>query len=276
MNGKINILSYLKSNSGGFSKTLEKISSYLKVNADKAIFQTITQLAEVTGTSEASIVRFCRHLGYSSYAEFKMSLALAINDTAPAQNGSSSNTVSQRLNSATEGLKHTSELIDTKLLIKVADTIKKSGKVIIIGVASSGVTAEYLNYQLNRIGIISNCFSDMHMACMTASHLDKNDLLFSISSGGSTKEVIEATKIGKQRGCKTIGITNISKSPLLRHLDICLTVANPEAPLSGGDFCAKINQLFLIELIISNLVLKYPDCKKSFADSANAVVNLLY
>lgn len=42
----------------------------------KVVYLTITELARESDTSEASVTRLCRTLGCKGYNEFKMALAL--------------------------------------------------------------------------------------------------------------------------------------------------------------------------------------------------------
>ena len=46
-------------------KTERKIAAYLLGNFDKSLHSTLLELADEIGVSDASIVRFCKSIGYT-------------------------------------------------------------------------------------------------------------------------------------------------------------------------------------------------------------------
>ena len=57
------------------SKVSKKVADYILSNPEAAIYMTVLQLAETCGVSEASVVRFCKSIGYTGFNEMKISLA---------------------------------------------------------------------------------------------------------------------------------------------------------------------------------------------------------
>jgi DNA-binding MurR/RpiR family transcriptional regulator len=53
---------------GKGSKRQQMVAAYFLAHFEKAVFMTITQLAEAIGISTATIVRFANILGYKSYS----------------------------------------------------------------------------------------------------------------------------------------------------------------------------------------------------------------
>ena len=56
------------------STTEKRIADFIIENHADMGDLTSQQLAEVTGTSAATVVRFCRSIGYKSFVEFRMHL----------------------------------------------------------------------------------------------------------------------------------------------------------------------------------------------------------
>ncbi|GAL35789.1 sialic acid utilization regulator RpiR family [Vibrio maritimus] len=52
------------------SKKLRQVADYILDNAQDVQFQTITDLARNTQTSEATVVRLCRDMGYKAIPIF--------------------------------------------------------------------------------------------------------------------------------------------------------------------------------------------------------------
>jgi DNA-binding MurR/RpiR family transcriptional regulator len=79
-------LAQLRSVQSSLTPVLERIAAYALSHPHKVIYHTVTELAEASGTSEASVIRFCRDLGYAGFQDFKLALAvdLASHPVAPS------------------------------------------------------------------------------------------------------------------------------------------------------------------------------------------------
>ena len=55
----------------------KRIADYILKEADQIIYQSVKETAQQCGTSESSIVRFCKVIGYSGYSELKVEIAKA-------------------------------------------------------------------------------------------------------------------------------------------------------------------------------------------------------
>lgn len=65
-----------KSESQNATVTERKIAHYIKENLGKVLHCNLLELAELIGVSDASMVRFCKSLGYKGFQEFKIRVAM--------------------------------------------------------------------------------------------------------------------------------------------------------------------------------------------------------
>ena len=72
-NGILRIKSYLTS----LKPAERKVADFILGNVNEVIHLSITKMAENVGVSEATVVKFCQHIGYSGYQELKIILAQA-------------------------------------------------------------------------------------------------------------------------------------------------------------------------------------------------------
>lgn len=61
-----------------FKPSEKKVAHFIIDNLKEAVGLSIMELAEKSGTSEATIVRFCRTLGLKGYQDFKLAISLDI------------------------------------------------------------------------------------------------------------------------------------------------------------------------------------------------------
>ncbi|MEE0663763.1 MAG: MurR/RpiR family transcriptional regulator, partial [Collinsella bouchesdurhonensis] len=72
-NGELSALSLITS-TREFSSSEQRIVDYILEHRDEAPTMTAAQLARRSGTSEATISRFCKRLGFDNYRSFQFSL----------------------------------------------------------------------------------------------------------------------------------------------------------------------------------------------------------
>ncbi len=68
------IVERISENKDAFSKTEREIAEFLVSHLNESVIMTSQELAEKTSSSEATIIRFSKRLGYSGYQELKNSL----------------------------------------------------------------------------------------------------------------------------------------------------------------------------------------------------------
>ena len=69
------VLRGIEASRGDLPDALARIADVILSEPEVAVRASMSELAELTGSGEASIVRFCRRLGFDGYSSFKLSLA---------------------------------------------------------------------------------------------------------------------------------------------------------------------------------------------------------
>ncbi|EEX94619.1 hypothetical protein VIOR3934_20626 [Vibrio orientalis CIP 102891 = ATCC 33934] len=276
MNSPKNLLVRLRSNIEPLSKKLRLVADYVLENAHDVQFQTITDLARNTQTSEATVVRLCRDMGYKGYSDFRMALAVDLSQTASQnQTPMEGDICDISAQSAVDSLQDTAKLIDRKSLMRICELVHSARFIGCVGVGASSIVGRYLAYRLVRIGKKAIMYEDTHLAAMSAGRSDSGDMWFSVSSSGSTKEVIHAATQAHRRGVPVVSLTNISHSPLSAISDELLVAARPEGPLTGGAFASKVGALLLVDALINTLLDSYPEYTESVMETAEVVLPLM-
>lgn len=276
MNLPKNLMVRLRSNTEPLSKKLRVVADYVLENAHEVQYQTITDLAFNTKTSEATVVRLCRDLGYKGYSDFRMALAVDLSQSAnqsqPKMDGDICEVSAQ---SAVDSLMDTAKLIDRAALNRICELVHGAKFIGCVGVGASSIVGRYLAYRLVRIGKKAIMYEDTHLAAMSAGQSVVGDAWFAISSSGSTKEVVHAATQAHQRGVPVVSLTNISHSPLSSISDEMLVAARPEGPLTGGAFSSKVGALLLVDVLINTLLDVYPEYSTSVFGTAEVVLPLM-
>ena len=69
------LIASLRAASGSMTPALAKVADTVVAQPQTTLYQSITELAETSGSSEASVMRFCREQGFSGFQDFKLALA---------------------------------------------------------------------------------------------------------------------------------------------------------------------------------------------------------
>ncbi|WMY76643.1 MurR/RpiR family transcriptional regulator [Buttiauxella selenatireducens] len=247
-----NLLLHLRQGLPGFSPTLQKLGDYILSQPQKVLYLTITELARESETSEASVTRLCRHLGCKGYTEFKMALALDVQQQQPPV-PASEDSIGELVEGSVQALRDTGKLLNRDVLHQAGIALHEAASVQIYGVAASAIIGDYLHYKLLRMGKYAQLYSDMHRAAMNATTLSERDFVVVISSSGSTKDLLHVVKLAKNRHARVLLLSNTLRSPLADLADLLLVAAKPEGPLSAGALDAKVGAMLLVEVLVSEL-----------------------
>ena len=113
-------------------------------------------------------------------------------------------------------------MIDLKEIERAVDAMVASDQVLFVGSGTSGVSCTYAYTKFFRLGIDCQVQIDPVLSKMKAGILDRDDVLFAISSSGRTRHAIDAAQLAKDQGATVIALTDYAISPLSKIADINL------------------------------------------------------
>lgn len=257
----MNIIAMAHSLKSNLTKLEKILCEYLLEEPDAVIHYSITELSKVTGVSNSTIVRFSRKFGFEGFQDFKLALAQEIYQSdnnvlaGEIEKNDSIETIAKKFYSINiEALNQTMSLMDYDEIYKSARMISKAKKVNFIGIGYSGIIASDAKYKFMRIGINCDAYTDSHTMVMMSSIMDKDEIIFAISHSGNTNEIVNSLKIAKGIGVQTICISNSANSKIMDYADSKLTYASTETKFQTGSVSTKIAQIFVIDLIYTELV----------------------
>lgn len=233
-----------------------KVAEYILENPSEIIRLSITRLAEHVGVSEATIVKFCQHIGYSGYQELKIMLAQS-NDEAQREHIYGAIEAEDSLDVIIEKIFqiYSQSLCNTKKLLlnsnvqKCVKMIEKARRIYFFGYGASGVVALDAELKFKRLNHIAEAIVDNHTQKTVGTLLDQNDLVIAISDSGRTKELIEVLQVVNETDAKVIGITSNLGSPLTELVDEVLLTSSKETPFRGSALASRMAQLAVIDVL---------------------------
>ncbi|WP_338672022.1 MurR/RpiR family transcriptional regulator [Streptomyces sp. SCSIO 30461] len=221
---------------------------------------TVTALAVRTGTSEATVVRTARLLGYPGYRDLRLALA---GIAAQQQSGRApavtadiavddpiADVVAKLAHDEQQTLADTAEGLDPAQLSAAVGVLAGARRIDVYGVGASGLVAQDLAQKLLRIGLIAHAHSDPHLAVTNAVQLRGGDAAVAISHSGSTGDIIEPLRVAFDRGAATIAITCRPDGPVAQYADHILTTSTArESELRPAAMSSRTSQLLVVDCL---------------------------
>lgn len=243
------------------SQAMAKIAKLLLDSPDAPLRLSITELAEAAGASPATVTRFCRTIGFSGYAPFRVAVASDVGrelarerwsediGRAFGPDDSSTEVMSTLLAAHTRSLRETAEFIDLERIKHIAGRVATCAHVDLYGIGGSATMAEEMQSRLYRIGINSHFWPEVHSGLTSAALQDEHCVAIAISNTGRTEETIQMLERAKSAGALTVAVTNSPESPLAQLADEHIVTLANEQFLQPDDLSAKHSQLFVLDLL---------------------------
>lgn len=268
------ILDTLGAMQSSMTRVGKSIAQYVIASPHKVTQLSIADLSEEVNAGEASVICFCRQLGYKGFQNFKMELAieLAMNDSddnstlleAEIQKTDDAHTIGLKLQGAISTvLSETLNLLDMEQVERVVEALHTCNCAYIFGVGASGLTAEEMKHKLMRIGLRVDALTNNHFMYMQAALLKVGDVAIGISHSGHSPETAHALDLARQAGATTVALTHNLGSPLSKVADITLINGNRQGRLQGDSIGTKTAQLFVLDLIYTLLVQRDPEAARA-------------
>lgn len=216
----------------GLSKGQRLIARYIVENYDKAAYMTASSLGSEVGVSESTVVRFANEMGYDGYPSLQRQIRetvrvrltsvqriSSVNDRIPEDE-----ILGYSLASDMENIKSTIETIDCDQFKRAVDLILGARNIYILGMRSSAVLAEFMNYYFGllfeNVRLIRPAGGSEIFEHLMKVHED--DVVVAISFPRYTTGIVNATEYASKTGAKVVAITDSLSSPIVPHADAVL------------------------------------------------------
>lgn len=261
----------------------KKVADYLLSHQRRSQHLSISQLAEASQVAEATVSRFCRRLGYKGYNIFRLAMAKTGTGREDILNplsgevldsDSFSDVCSKLYTANSNAMAQTMSLARQEDYQKAADILQQADKVLCMGQGGSMIMAEEAAHLFSTIFGKYFAVPDSHTQMVYAVNADERDAVLFFSYSGATKDLVETLAQVKARGTKVILITHFPNCPGAEYADVVLQCGADEGPLQLGSIGARVAQLFLLDILFSEVCRRNLDeCRESRTRLATAMVD---
>ncbi|MCR8549192.1 MurR/RpiR family transcriptional regulator [Salipiger sp. P9] len=230
---------------------LARIADFILKEPEVAVRASMSDLAALSGSGEASIVRFCRKLGFDGFPAFKISLAsdIAYRNGAEPRETDLGTRISDAVRATVDGT-------SVEDLREVAARLTAARNIDIFGAGVSGIVARLFAYRFSRIGLVARGLDDPVIAEEIVGALDDRSVYMTISETGLTRQTERMLSLAGDRGAYRIAVSGRRIADLGGLCDKLL-IATPLSPLpERGEIGPSVAKVVLCELLADQVKLR--------------------
>ena len=271
------VIQVIRSRIDEFTKSQRILAEYMIKFPEKIGYLSIKQLADASGVSVATIVRFCNRLGYNGYIELGQEVQKSIQfelsthmrygigrDTAQKRKVHKDSTFERIISIEMDSIEQMSNSVKRDDVETCIAWMSQADNVVVIGNMGSASLASYFGYAagkvIDKVDIINQTGAETHSAIQK---INQDSLIFIIAYPRYPEPTIKMGRICKEKGCRIISITNNSNSPAVHFSDLVFIV--PISMTSIVDsFAAPIT---FIHALIAEYSMRFPEKTREHLNS---------
>ncbi|MCB1043423.1 MAG: MurR/RpiR family transcriptional regulator [Acidobacteria bacterium] len=250
------------------------VGEFMLDHLSEIAFTSVPELAERTGVSEATIVRFAQRIGYDGFSGLKMDLMSVIRKRMKPTEvgiqafGIQSDTLTAAAHQEINNIHASIKTIDKESFQKAANALFRADHVYTFGMGVSAHLADLFRYLLVQIGLrastLSPSFSSPREQLVP---LRVTDLLVIFSLPPYSKSSIELLDDTGKRGIPSLAITDRLSSPAARQANTSLAMRSDNLMMTNalGGLCVLMNAL------ITEIAVRHGDA----ADAVNRINEII-
>ena len=220
----------------------KRVADYILSHSNSISKMHIQDLAAAAGVANSAVVRFCKALGLTGYAEFKYRFF----EETPRQEkpfllptikrgDTSKDIFNKTFTSNINSLYETIRQLDFEQVDKAVKLLYNARHILLLGTGSSESVVINAAYHFYQFGYQVTCATNGVMMRTVALNLGPEDVAIGISYSGHTRDTVESLYIAHHSKASTIAVTSYTDSPLCETADVLLYAPPGDIPYMTDD-----------------------------------------
>lgn len=263
----------------GFFEAEKKIADYMMEHKADVVDMTVGELAKASGTSDATVSRFCRRCGFKGFHSLKLALAREVLEEERGDVNISNDIDRHDLSQSLQNIlaNKVAELTETVNMMKpenleqILDKLEHARMVQLAAVGNTIPVALDGAFKFNQLGIAAVAGDIWESQTAYTFNLGPEDVILIISNSGSSKRLMTLAQGAKENGCMLILITNNSNSPLASISDYRIVTATREKLLTEEFWFSRVTATAVMEILYLLLMAGKKDAVDHIRRHENAI-----
>lgn len=251
------------------SQAERRAAEFVLEHPEKVVGLNLAEVARLSGTSDATVIRMCRHIGYSGFYQLKIGLAIQCSEEKKPQE-SRPQDVESFFARVAAGISDVSKNIDMKVLNRCVELLAKAQTVYTVAWGNTGEIAADFAHRLTRIGVRSFATDVPEYAMRGLGMAGDKDVLVAFSHSGEALHVLQALQLAKELKLPSVLITDAEESPAAELADCVLATKAREHLFDDLGGASHV-----LELIVVDALLYFLKDKETTVEKGNRAEFLL-
>lgn len=264
------------------TKGEKKIAEYIISNPEKVSDISALDLGKILNTSDASIIRFSKNIGFRGFSDLKTYLKIQINSFKKPQNKilekwnnfqSKDDIINKIVKSDLKNIESFISKIDIEKIEEAVNILLSSKKIFIVGMGCSRGVAQFISWHMKRIGINVELLQESGIGLLESLiHLNSEDSVLLFTFPRYLTDEVQLSKLVKKRKAKLISITGELFSDISKNSDIIFKVSVD----NNSFFNSYMVPMELCNIILTSIYEKNKDKIYKELEETSAFKDYLY
>lgn len=245
------------------SDSERRLADFVLDSPHRVMEATARELAEASGVSTATVIRFCHACGFSGFTELKLcirredSVSEDNKKYTEVQEDDTISTVRRKI------LGYHTLIVNDMLLgwneaaySLAVEALVKAKRILIFGEGGSRCSAMCMFHILVNLGLPCETYMDSVFEIMKVGSLEEGDVVIGVTYTGRLRNTVDSLKLAKQRGATTIGLVGYLDSPVMDYVDVVLNTTRLTKDYYDSALSIRVSEMLVIELLSTLLAMK--------------------
>ena len=245
-----------------FTYTELKVIDYILEHSEQFEDLTINELAGNSFSSNATIIRICRKLGFEGYRDFKIAylkeresqkyVTNNVDFSLPFyQNASSASIINSMSSLYKESIDLINSQLDIKTLDQVVSAILSSKRLFVFAVGDTRITAMNFINKMIKINYYPVLATDHHEELAFCHNMTSEHCALFISYSGHNSTYEDCLKILKGKRCTILSISANERSLIMKAGDYKISIPDKEEDDKIATFYSQFAFQYILNIIYS-------------------------
>lgn len=277
------VLLKIKSLESTLTASEYEISQFVMNNPNFVISNTITTLAKAINTSEASINRFSKKIGYKGFNKFKIALAQSNTQLEDLNEEVDENNLVEYLTLDYQKMAaNTCAMIDPKTIEDAASMITLSRKIFLLSIYTTSFVTDEFAFKLRQIGLDVATLKETLEIQLAIDNMTSDSVLIAVVPSVISRDIIPLLSKTNQKGVKVILISSNDSPKITNQTDIKIIIpdhmmANNSLTISNSIMISLVFDIIYATILRDNRSLRQRKFSSdTIIDSFQAADSALY
>lgn len=235
----------------------KKVADFVLENPERTVNANVSELANLSGVSDATVIRFCKRIGFQGHYQFRITLSRDLGRIMEGysrqQDQGEDQTVAGTFQDYARKISAIGKHISDETMKQCVELIKSSNYVHVVAAGNTTHLTRYMGFRLGRLGIRCT-YNELPEYFLNHINLaEPGDVVFAISESGSSKQVIQALELARDKGLKTIAVTGYEYSPMTKLADCLLLSVFEEQSFDYYKTYSHLKEMAVLDAVLAFL-----------------------